>query len=137
MVANVRAGLFKKLQVKPGMRIAVLHAPPEFEKLLTKLPDGVERTKSVRGELDLIHTFATEKHAAIGEAPKLAKALRAGGILWVSYPKGKKIATDLNRDVLRVELEQLGLGLEAVAQVAIDELWSALRFKRVEAAKGR
>jgi hypothetical protein len=124
--------LFKKLQIKPGMRIAVVQAPPEFEKLLAALPKGVERAKSVSGELDLIHTFATQKAAAVRDAPKLAKSLREGGILWVSYPKGKKVETDLNRDILRVELEKHGL--EAVAQVAIDELWSALRFKVV--AKG-
>ena len=135
MAADTGAALFKKLQIKEGMRLAVLHAPPEFEKLLAKLPDGVERSGAVRGEFDVIHLFATERRAACSEAPKLAKALRAGGILWVSYPKGKRIVTDLNRDNLRVDLEKLGL--EAVAQVAIDELWSALRFKVAGAAKGR
>ena len=44
------------------------------------------------------------------------------------------MATDLNRDILRVELERHRL--EAVAQIAIDELWSALRFKVVEARHG-
>jgi hypothetical protein len=117
------ASLFKKLQIKPGMRIAVLHAPPDFAKLL----DGVDHATSVRGTFDLIHTFVTTKKDATSEAPNLAKALRAGGILWVSYPKGKKIVTDLNRDILREELEEHGL--IAVSQVAIDEVWSALRFK--------
>jgi hypothetical protein len=135
MATDTTAALFKKLQIKPGMRIAVLHAPTEFEKLLKKLPNGVDRAASVRGEFDLIHTFATAKRAATGEAPKLAKALRPGGILWVSYPKGKQMATDLSRDVLRVELEQVGL--EAVSQIAIDEVWSALRFKPVPTGAAR
>jgi len=121
--------LFKKLQIKPGTRLAVVNAPPAFERLLKALPEGAERVKTVRGELDLIHTFVTTKRDALRDAPKLSKSLREGGILWVSYPKGKKVETDLNRDVLRVELE--AHGLEAVAQVAIDELWSALRFKVV------
>ena len=94
MAADSGAALFKKLQIKQGMRLAVLHAPPEFEKLLAKLPDGVERSGAVRGEFDVIHLFATERRAACSEAPKLAKALRPGGILWVSYPKGKRIVTD-------------------------------------------
>ena len=47
--------LFKKLRIKAGMRIAVLHAPHEFEKRLGGLPPGVERATEVRGEFDLIH----------------------------------------------------------------------------------
>ena len=120
--------IFKKLQIKPGMRIAVIGAPAAFEKRLGGLPEGVTRAKVAAGELDLIHLFATDKRGALA-ATKLAGSLRDGGILWVSYPKGKKLATDLNRDVLRVELAKHGL--EAVSQVAIDEVWSALRFKVV------
>jgi hypothetical protein len=122
--------LFKKLRIKPPMSIAVLHAPPDHEERLRRLPARVERVARVRGELDLIHTFASEKRAILDEAPKLAKALKPGGILWVSYPKGKTLPTDLNRDILREAL--VLVGLEAVSNVAIDETWSALRFKRVE-----
>ena len=51
------------------------------------------------------------------------------GVLWVSYPKGKALPTDLNRDVVRVTLAEVRL--EVVTQVAIDETWSALRAKIV------
>ena len=47
----------------------------------------------------------------------------------MSYPKTKGLQTEVNRDILREML--LPLGLEAVSIVAIDEVWSALRFKRV------
>jgi hypothetical protein len=54
--------------------------------------------------------------------------VRPGGILWVSYPKqAKGPRSDLNRDVLREELARRGW--QAVSQVAIDDRWSALRFK--------
>ena len=43
----------------------------------------------MQGKFDLIHTFATAKQAIVSEAPKLAKSLKPGGILWISYPKGK------------------------------------------------
>jgi hypothetical protein len=39
----------KKLQIKLGMRIAILHAPPEFATLLANLPEGVEHGTTVRG----------------------------------------------------------------------------------------
>jgi hypothetical protein len=74
--------------------------------------------------------FATEKRAVLAEVPKLAKALKPDGILWISCPKGKALPTDLNRDVLRLALEELEL--EAVAIVALDEVWSAVRFKHMK-----
>jgi hypothetical protein len=45
----------------------------------------------------------------------------------VSYPKGKALGTDLNRDIAAALLH--AFGLEGIFQVAIDDTWSALRFK--------
>lgn len=50
-------------------------------------------------------------------------------MLWVSYPKGEAIPTDLNRYIVRTTHD--GVGLEVVSQVAIDDTWSALRAKVV------
>jgi hypothetical protein len=44
-----------------------------------------------------------------------------------AYPKAGKLGTDLNRDVLAALLA--GQGVQPVRQVAIDETWSALRFR--------
>ena len=45
----------------------------------------------------------------------------------VCYPKANGLGTDLNRDILRVWLQEKGL--IAVAQIAVDDVWSGLRFK--------
>jgi hypothetical protein len=53
-------------------------------------------------------------------------------IIWIAYPKqsSKKYKCEFNRDT---GWEVIGkLGFEPVKQVAIDEDWSALRFRRVE-----
>ncbi|HJP97497.1 MAG TPA: hypothetical protein VJ862_02935 [Rhodanobacteraceae bacterium] len=70
---------------------------------------------------------------------RLSKVLAAQAVgdalLWFAYPKGtsKKYACDFNRDdgweVLRKS------GFDSVRQVAIDDDWSALRFRRVEYIK--
>ena len=61
---------------------------------------------------------------------KAGKNGRSNGKLPATpHPKGKALPTDLNRDIVRVTLEPLGL--EVVSQVAIDETWSALRAKIV------
>jgi hypothetical protein len=70
----------------------------------------------------------------------LAAALRAtlpstGEVrLWTAYPKKTSgVETDLTRDVGWEPLH--GLGLQAVANVAVDDVWSALRFRPVGARR--
>jgi hypothetical protein len=121
--------LLEKLRYKPGMRVYVVGAPAGFEAEISRLPKGIERARTLSGKVDLVHAFFTRKSELDQDAASFAKALGPGGILWISYPKGKGLGTDLNRDVLREAGEKKGL--EAVAQVAIDEVWSALRFKVV------
>ncbi|MGH9198205.1 MAG: hypothetical protein ACRD1T_21040 [Acidimicrobiia bacterium] len=50
-----------------------------------------------------------------------------GGRLWIAYPKGKAIKTDLNRDTLNEHLQQRKW--QGVSLVAIDDIWAAMRFK--------
>jgi hypothetical protein len=45
----------------------------------------------------------------------------------VCYPKSGQLGTDLNRDSLAALLRTSGI--QPVRQVAIDEVWSALRFR--------
>jgi hypothetical protein len=68
----------------------------------------------------------------LGEAERLAPqamaAVAPGGLLWIAYPKGTSgVKTDVNRDRLWPVIE--ALGWKPVRQVAIDEVWSALRFR--------
>jgi hypothetical protein len=60
---------------------------------------------------------------------------KGDAILWYCYPKGssKKYKCEFNRDT---GWEGLGkYNLEPVRQIAIDEDWSAIRFRRVEYIK--
>jgi hypothetical protein len=117
----------QKLLLKSGARALVLHAPNMYVQLL---PDDVTVEQQLgEGPYDFIHLFATRRDGVLAEGPKLRLELKPNGVLWVSYPKGKSIATDLNRDILRTALDEVGL--EAVSQVAIDDVWSALRAKVV------
>ena len=66
--------------------------------------------------------------APIGNpAPLPVAATRAGKLTWIAYPKAKQLGTDINRDTVRDIANQNGL--DPVRQVAIDDAWSALRFK--------
>ncbi|MDN5274475.1 MAG: hypothetical protein JWP06_376 [Candidatus Saccharibacteria bacterium] len=50
-----------------------------------------------------------------------------GMMVWLAYPKAKQLDTDLNRDIIWTYM--CTFGFDAVRQVAIDDMWSALRFK--------
>jgi hypothetical protein len=123
--------LFTKLRYKPGMRVCVLGAPSGFSAELARLPKTIDRATALRGRFDLVHAFFTRKSQVVRDAPKLKKALEPGGILWISYPKGDALGTDLKRDLLHAVLADAGL--DGVSQVAVDDVWSAMRFKVTDA----
>lgn len=128
-------GVFKKLQLKDQTDIMVLDAPTSFEKELKTL-------KGVRVHRDLKPPTVTFAIAFVVRQPdvdRYARALAArsqgDGVIWFAYPKGssKRYQSEISRDAgWRV----LGnLGFEGVRMVAIDEDWSAVRFRRVEFIK--
>ena len=122
--------MLHKLLLRPGMRAVVLNAPSSYQAILQDVPRDVDLHQRIDdGRFDFIHCFATRRDELLRESPKLRDALNPNGILWISYPKGKAVATDLNRDVVRTTLAEVRL--EAFSQVAIDEVWSALRARPI------
>src|ERR671932_598888 len=123
--------VLQKLLLKPGMHAAVLNAPASYAHALeAQLPANVSLSRALDGsDFDFIHAFATRREELLREGPGWRRALKPNGLLWVSYPKGKAIETDLNRDVVRLTVQQVGL--DTISQVAIDETWSALRLKLI------
>ncbi|HYW14020.1 MAG TPA: hypothetical protein VE871_18795 [Longimicrobium sp.] len=128
--------LFNKLNWKSQSDIVVLNAPEGFQRELDALEgvtvhrgaDGLER---VEFALAFMMTNV-ELQAAVDAI--LAKA-QGDAIVWFAYPKGtsKRYRCEFNRDSGWAPLG--AAGFEGVRQVAIDEDWSALRFRRVEFIK--
>ena len=121
------ATILNKLRLKAGQRAIVIGAPESYRPVLDAVPAGIDLAERLEGDFDFIHYFATRQQALRELGPALKQHLKPKGILWVSYPKGKAIPTDLKREPVWEALESFGL--QAVAQVAIDDVWSALRFK--------
>jgi len=117
----------QKLGIKPGTRLGLFEAPTGFDATLGALPDGVTKTTSLKGALDVAVFFTTSRMALEKRFAALAKAIAPAGSLWISWPKkasGKK--TDLDENVVRaVGLEK---GLVDVKVCAVDETWSGLKF---------
>jgi hypothetical protein len=128
--------LFKKLNLGAHDEIVMLNSPASFEPELKQLK-GIKilrdpaKPKAVKFGL----AFATTQ-AQLDRASKLLAAASEGdAVLWFAYPKGssKRYTCEFNRDsgwgVIRAA------GFDSVRMVAIDEDWSALRFRRVEYVK--
>jgi hypothetical protein len=129
-------GIFKKLNLKDQKEIVVLNAPGSFEPALEELEDvTVLRDAQAVDEIHFMLAFVTKLHEIEGIAPITAHKAKGDAIAWFAYPKGssKRYKCEFNRDT---GWEALGkAGFEPVRQVAIDEDWSALRFRRVEHIK--
>ncbi len=126
--------LVKKLGIKPGQRLLLLHAPDGYRTRLGALPEDVELIEAAEeapvGMFDAIHLFVGNKAELDRMAPVAIAALRPGGLLWIAYPKkSAKTGADVTRDEGWDAVA--AAGLRPVTQVAIDEVWSALRFRPV------
>jgi len=118
--------LAKKLLIKPGSRIAIVNPPAGYADRLEPLPEGAAVVDLQPG-LDVVQVFAQDR-AELQRAAGALTSVREGGLLWVCYPKGgRRAGTDLNRDLLWEELGRSGL--TGVTLVAVDDTWSAMRFR--------
>lgn len=126
--------LFAKLNLRDATVIHVLDAPESFEPALGALT-GVEVLRRVSGSVQFALAFVRTLAEVEKAAERLTAAAAPDAILWMVYPKGssKRYQCEFNRDTGWARLGQAGY--EPVRQVAIDEDWSALRFRRVEFIK--
>ncbi len=123
----------KKLGLKEGTRLTLLHAPPGFVSKLGTLPERVRIRERLGGEADVVVLFVTRFHRLEDEFAKAASMLPPeSGMLWIAWPKkAAKMDTDLDFDI--VQKHGLASGLVDTKICAIDEIWSGLRFSRRKA----
>lgn len=132
------ATVFEKLNLKDQREILVLRAPASFEPELARLKGiTIYRRLGAVSESEFSLAFVTRKAEVDLLAGPIAQLAQDDAIVWFAYPKGtsKKYKCDFNRDNGWDKLE--AQGFETVRAVAIDEDWSALRFRRKEFVKAR
>ncbi len=124
--------LAKKLLMKPNMRIGVMNAPEGFPESLGELPPGVSLVTSPEpGSLDLILLFVRSLAELEAQAPGAMALAKYDALAWIAYPKkSSKIKTDVDRDSGWAKMSALGFA--GVAMVALDETWSAMRYRPAE-----
>ena len=126
--------LFKKLNLAETRLIHVLDAPESFEPELRALED-VDVNRQAQGRIVFALAFVKTKQEVELATYKLVRAAEGDAQLWMVYPKAssKKYKCEFNRDTGWRTLGEAGY--EPVRQVAVDEDWSALRFRKAEFIK--
>jgi CheY-like chemotaxis protein len=124
----------KKLGIRADALVALLGAPPGFERKLGTLPEGVRVRKRARARAPFIVLFAKSRGELERRLPAAIRSLAEGGRLWIAWPKkASAVAASLTQaDVRRVGL---GAGLVDYKICAIDDTWSGLCFARRRSKK--
>lgn len=129
--------IFKKLNLKDQTTVVILNAPGSFEVNMDSIRDQANIVTSLDrvSEIEFIMVFVTKQDEIDALVPKFVPLLKGDAVLWMCYPKGtsKKYKCDFNRDTGWKVMAPYDL--ETVRMVAIDEDWSALRFKKIEFIK--
>jgi hypothetical protein len=119
------AAIADKLRIRPGStvwssdkgRVALLGALPDEVRVVDRLADA---------ETGIV--FADDAASARAALDRARDDLAHASAFWVAYPKGNR--ADINRDSLWPILSEYGM--RPISQVAIDDTWSALRFRMLE-----
>lgn len=119
----------KKLGIKEGAKVVILHAPEDFAELLRPMPNAVTLSPRLnsKGFNDVIVFFSKKASTIRRELPRLKERVSPAGGIWIAWPKRTSgVPTDLTEDVVREAA--LAIGLVDNKVCAIDETWSGLRL---------
>lgn len=110
--------------------------PSSIEKQFVKLAFAKNLTPLLKSKkIDFALVFAINEQQLGMIVQEVLPALRPEGKFWVAYPKpGSKIVTTLNRE--RSWGCITGAGYEVVRDVALDHVWTAVRFRKTSPAVG-
>ena len=122
--------LLEKLQLADERNLLIQGLPSSIEKQFVKLAFAKNLTPLLKSKkIDFALVFAINEHQLRGIVQEVLPALQADGKFWVAYPKpGSKIATTLTRGCSWGCIT--GLGYEVVRDVALDHVWTAVRFRK-------
>lgn len=124
--------LIAKLNVGSADPVVIVDAPPQLEGLVAALDADrvVHRSLVDARDVGFVLGFATTQAEVDGIAERVGVGTSGDAVVWIAYPKAtsKNHVCEFNRDT---GWHSMGVaGFEPVRQVALDDDWSALRFRR-------
>jgi citrate lyase gamma subunit len=125
--------LLEKLHLQGEKNILIQGLPSSIEKQFVKLSFSKNVTPLLKTrKIDFALVFAVNENQLNGILKDVLPSLQEESKFWIAYPKStSKIATTLNRacnwDGVR------NAGFEVADEVALDHVWTALRFNKATA----
>lgn len=119
-----------KMKLQAHTPLYLLKAPQASRDLFA----GYDMKTTIAGKAEISQAVIfAESKKTLGElVPKVINRLTSDALLWIAYPKKTgKIPSDITRDNGWDTV--FAAGYEPVTQVAVDDDWSALRFRSSEA----
>ena len=128
--------LLEKLQLQEEKNVLIQGLPSSIEKQFIKLSFAKNVTPLLRArKIDFALVFAVNENQLNCILKDVLPALREEGKFWIAYPKTtSKIVTDLNRECSWDGVRNAGFAV--AEEVALDHVWTAMRFNKVVALKG-
>jgi hypothetical protein len=118
--------LYKKLSLRPGLKLLVVGMPPEVRREIEAGGEGVIWVERAAA-FDAAHLFATELADLKESIARVRKTLPPEGFVWASWPKkASGIASDITEDAVR-EIA-FAAKLVDVKVCAVSEVWSGLKL---------
>lgn len=134
-VMSPSQSVLEKLQFNNEKNILVQGLPSTVEKQFSKLSFSKNVTPLLKSrKIDFALVFAISQKQLNDILKDVIPALHKEAKLWVAYPKvSSKIVSDLCRDCKWEYIKEHGF--EGVRLVALDHVWSAMHFKKIEQVK--
>ncbi|MFC4802364.1 DUF3052 domain-containing protein [Neobacillus sp. GCM10023253] len=128
--------VLKKLQFKDqGQPVFIINAPQSYDEVIRTFEGEVHR-KAIMERYDFVQVFGASNEELGALAKSAEKFVKEDGLFWLCYPKKSSKTykgSDCSRDTVMYLLADEGY--EPVRQIAIDDDWSALRFRKAENIK--
>ena len=124
--------LAARLELKPGQRLWLINAPPNYRDQIGPLPVGARLlmpseavAEGGAGQADVVQAFFASQRQLAAELPAiLAQSERA--VLWICYPNSAG-DSELSRQAVHNAIRLNGW--RPVAQIHSDQTWSAIRAR--------
>ncbi|MGO4108384.1 hypothetical protein [Paenibacillus sp. YAF4_2] len=127
--------LVKKLRYKSG-QASVINAPEGYY-LGIETAASSDLGSAVVGPFEFVQLFVNNAAELEDRLPSVLPLLEEDAVFWITYPKqSSRVKSDLNRDTLAAAVQE-STPYRPVSNVAVDEKWSALRFRLKEKVKSK
>jgi hypothetical protein len=116
--------LIEKIGAKPGARAIFINVPTD-----TMAAFDVSQLKvgsTLKDEFNYIHLFCRTQEELSMKLPRVKGHIAPTGMLWVSWPKAGRLATDLSlSEVVRIGYQN---GMVESKAISVNDTWSAMKF---------